>query len=110
MRQFRNILAALFLVLMFAQTGLAEQPPGSAPHEEREFLNLVLGKTSAEVTDAIGEPANTEKNNDIVIWYYQNIVEAMSSKKVFGTTQIVFMNDRVSEVMNSFRSASKAMN
>lgn len=110
MMHVRNVLAALFLVLMPEQTALAGQPPGSAPYEERQFLKLVVGKTSAEVTDAIGAPANTDKNNDIVIWYYRNIVEAMSSKKVFSTTQLVFMNDRVSEVMNSFSSIPETTN
>ncbi|MGH8503613.1 MAG: hypothetical protein ACREVE_14290 [Gammaproteobacteria bacterium] len=102
-KQSRNVLGALLLVLACGQPAQTAEPSSAAVHGEREFLGMVLGKTSAEVSGAIGEPAKTERNNDIVIWYYQNIVEAMSSKKVFGTTQIVFMNDKASEVMNTFR-------
>lgn len=105
MIHWRTMLITFVVALYAPATISAEQPRGST-FAEREFLGLVLGKTTDEVTTAIGEPNRTEMDNVTAIWYYEDLVQAMTSRKVFPLTQLTFSKGRVFEVMNTFGSPS----
>lgn len=103
MVHWRTMLITSVVALYAPATIAAEQPAGST-FAEREFLGLVLGETTDEVTTAIGEPSRTPMDHATAIWYYEDLVRAMTSKKVFPLTQLVFSKGRVFEVMNTFGS------
>lgn len=98
--------AGLLTILWSTPSGAADQQT-KPPFQEVEFITMVSGKTTDQVTTSIGQPARTEQNEAIVVWYYEDIVQALSSRKLFPVTQLMFQDGKVAEVMNSFNAAPR---
>jgi hypothetical protein len=60
-----------------------EQPkPKKTIYLRDDFKSRVLGKSAAEVLDAVGRPDSTQENNVIYCWYYDGVTKDPVSNKV----------------------------
>ena len=80
-----------------ATTGPAAQvTPAARVYTREEFKALVLGKTEAEVIEAVGRPDRTDGAG---MWVYRNRTRDLVTGKTDGTIRVFFREGKVSSVM-----------
>lgn len=72
--------------------------PERKRYTRAEFTKLVVGKTQAEVIQAVGKPDSTSESGGRVWWYYSNTTTDPITGKTDQSIQLVFEDGKVSEV------------
>jgi len=72
--------------------------PLSSTYTREDFRAVVIGKTEAEVTTAIGPPTHTERNGGAPWWTYERITRDSATDKVDASAVVKFENGRVVSV------------
>lgn len=86
-----------------AKAEMAKAEAGKAGATRRtytrdEFQRLVLDKTPAEVTSAVGEPDERSDVNGIPLWVYRKCTRDPVTGKIDNTASLQFTDGKVSSV------------
>lgn len=99
------LLLALSLSLTHTSAGAA--PPAEEEREtwpEREFLDLVMNRSSEHAVGVLGAPAaKSQLGNGLEIWIYRHLVRKPRHASTFAVTQLVVSQGRVVQIGHSER-------
>jgi hypothetical protein len=89
------VVAVLFAIWEWGDRGHAAGDEVPLVYSRDDFASSVLGKTEAEVLDAVGKPDATSEDNEATYWHYRKRTKDLSTGRIDSDVQVVFQNGTV---------------
>ena len=83
----------------FNRAGQSQSPPPPSPVYSRpEFSRLVLGKSEAEVIEAVGRPDETSEDDDARYWHFKKRTLDPLTQEKDTDVQVVIKDGKVADI------------
>jgi hypothetical protein len=92
------LIGGAYIAINRAEQSQSPPPPPPPVYSRPEFSRLVLGKSEAEVIEAVGRPDETSEDDDTRYWHFKKRTVDPLTREKDSEVQVVIQGGKVAKI------------